>query len=197
MEWILVELSRLVCFLKISFHTFLGMSPPYYRTTKKHENSRSMEVFSIPPAELLDSNMVLQLSTMFWSFRNVQRCTPRKHDQEKMLVLPSQLLCSVLSTTDQCFVSFHRIQCHPHAKMRTTLFHGTRKSIIGNLLPTEFQKNFLKMPFPQQSCKRMRLRSKGTTGSFIPYWTMILAICVVVDESKCLDSPILEFFSNV
>ena len=27
----------------------------------------------------------------------------------------------------------------------------------------------------------------------LPYWTMILAICVVVDESKCLDTPILEF----
>ena len=31
----------------------------------------------------------------------------------------------------------------------------------------------------------------------LPYWTMILAICVVVDESKCLDSPILEFFTNL
>ena len=27
----------------------------------------------------------------------------------------------------------------------------------------------------------------------LPYWTMILAICVVVDESKCLDTPIFEF----
>ena len=27
----------------------------------------------------------------------------------------------------------------------------------------------------------------------LPYWTMILAICVVVDESKCLDTPIWEF----
>ena len=27
----------------------------------------------------------------------------------------------------------------------------------------------------------------------LPYWTMILAICVVVDESKSLDTPILEF----
>ena len=27
----------------------------------------------------------------------------------------------------------------------------------------------------------------------LPYWTVILAICVVVDESKCLDTPILEF----
>ena len=27
----------------------------------------------------------------------------------------------------------------------------------------------------------------------LPYWTMILAICVVVDESQCLDTPISEF----
>ena len=27
----------------------------------------------------------------------------------------------------------------------------------------------------------------------LPYWTMILAICVVVDESKCLDIPVWEF----
>ena len=27
----------------------------------------------------------------------------------------------------------------------------------------------------------------------LPYWTMILAICVVIDESKCLDIPILVF----
>ena len=25
----------------------------------------------------------------------------------------------------------------------------------------------------------------------LPYWTMISAICVVADESKCLDTPIL------
>ena len=27
----------------------------------------------------------------------------------------------------------------------------------------------------------------------LPYWKMILAICVVVDESKCLDTPIWDF----
>ena len=27
----------------------------------------------------------------------------------------------------------------------------------------------------------------------LPYWSMIQAICVVVDESKCLDTPISEF----
>ena len=27
----------------------------------------------------------------------------------------------------------------------------------------------------------------------VPYWTMTLPMCVVVDESKCLDIPIFEF----
>ena len=30
----------------------------------------------------------------------------------------------------------------------------------------------------------------------LPYWTMIWAICVVVDASKCLDTLILEIFHN-
>ena len=30
----------------------------------------------------------------------------------------------------------------------------------------------------------------------LPYWTMILAICVVVDESKCLDIPSLGIFNK-
>ena len=30
----------------------------------------------------------------------------------------------------------------------------------------------------------------------LPHWTMILVICVVVDESKCLDTPIWEFLLN-
>ena len=29
----------------------------------------------------------------------------------------------------------------------------------------------------------------------LPYWTMIQATCVVVDESKCLETPILDFFN--
>ena len=31
----------------------------------------------------------------------------------------------------------------------------------------------------------------------LPYWTMIQAICAVVDESKCLDIPIWEFSINL
>ena len=31
----------------------------------------------------------------------------------------------------------------------------------------------------------------------LPYWTMTWAICVVVDESKCLDIPIWVFLNNL
>ena len=60
-----VELpSRLVCQLTISLHTFLCMishiiSP--WRNTKILEYGS----FSVPPVEIRDSNMVLQLSTIF------------------------------------------------------------------------------------------------------------------------------------
>ena len=48
------------------------------------------------------------------------------------------------------------------------------------------------MPFPQQSCqKNTDFAQEKRLG--LPYSTMIWAICVVVDESKCLDIPIWEF----
>ena len=31
----------------------------------------------------------------------------------------------------------------------------------------------------------------------LQYWTKISAICVVVDESKCLDTPICGIFKNL
>ena len=32
---------------------------PHHKTMKKYEDSQSMEAFSVPPAEIRDSNMVL------------------------------------------------------------------------------------------------------------------------------------------
>ena len=53
---------------------------------------------------------------------------PNKHGRGKMLVLPNRLLW-VVSTSDQCFVSFQPILCHPHTQMRIILFDGVRISI--------------------------------------------------------------------
>ena len=65
---------------------------------------------------------------------------------------------------------------------------------IGNLVPTVFQKDFSQIAvlitvLPKDD--RTDFAQEERLG--LPYWKMILAICVVVDESKCLDIPILEF----
>ena len=91
--------------------------------------------------------------------------------------------------------SFQPIFCHPPTQIRITLFHGVRKS-IPNWKPST---NRIPKGFSQIAFHITVLPKDDRTASFqeerqgLPYWTMILAICVVVDESKCLDTPIWEF----
>ena len=128
-------------------------------------------------------------------FHIVFKYIPDIHDQGMMLVLPNQLLCLVLSTSDQYFVSFQPILCHPHTQIRITLFHGVRIS-IPNWKPFSIRisRGFSQITFP------IIVLPKDDHTDFVqeerlgfPYWTMILAICVVVDESICLEIPIWEF----
>ena len=97
--------------------------------------------------------------------------------------------------SDQCFVSFQPIWCHPHIQIRITSFDGVRKS-IPNWKPSPKR---AAIGFSQIALPIIVLLKDDRTDSVqeerldLPYWTMILAICVVVDESKCLDTPILEF----
>ena len=79
--------------------------------------------------------------------------------------------------------------------MRITHFHGVRKSIPNwKPSPNRISIGFSQIAFP------ITVLPKDDPTDFVqeerlglPYWTMIWAICVVVDESKCLDTPILEF----
>ena len=75
------------------------------------------------------------------------------------------------------------------------LFHGVRIS-IPNWKPSAnsasmgcSQNAFSKTVLPKDD--HTDFAQKERLG--LPYWTMIWAICVVVDESKCLDTPIFEF----
>ena len=92
-------------------------------------------------------------------------------------------------------MSFQPILCHPHTQIRTILFHDEQRD-IPNL---EFSPNHVFIRFSQIAFPITVLPNDDRTNSFqeerlgLPYWTMILAISVVVDESKCLDIPILEF----
>ena len=59
---------------------------------------------------------------------------------------------------------------------------------IWNFLPALFQSLSQKSP-----AKRVTVQIAQEEQLGLPYWTIILAICVVVDESKCLDTQILEW----
>ena len=120
---------------------------------------------------------------------------PSIHDPGKMLVLPNHLLCVVPSTSDQDFVSFQPILCHPHTQIRIILFHDAQRD-IPNL---EFSPSHVSIELSQIAFPIIVLPKDDSTDFAqeerlgLPYWTMIWAICVVVDESKCLDIPIWEF----
>ena len=152
--------------------------------------------------------VVFQLTHWNWRFKHgsvnaqclcyfhiVFECTPDIHEQRKMLVLPNQLLDWVPSTSDQCFVSFQPILCHPHTQIRINLFDGVRRD-IPNL---ELSPNHDSIEFSQIAFPIAVLPKDDRTDSFheerldLPYWNMIWASCVVVNESKCLDIPIWEY----
>ena len=68
---------------------------------------------------------------------------------------------------------------------------------IWNFFPNRISIGFSQIAFP------ITVRPKDDRADFVqeerldlPYWTMILAIRVVVDESKCLDIPIFGISNN-
>ena len=84
---------------------------------------------------------------------------------------------------------------HPHTQIRIILFHDERRDIPNlEFSPSHVSTGFSQIAFPTIVLpKDDRTDSAQEEQLGLPYWTMILAICVVVDEFKCLDTPILEF----
>ena len=84
--------------------------------------------------------------------------------------------------------------CHPHAQIRITLLHGVRISIPNwNPSPNRAAKGFSQIAFPTTVLPKDDRTDFAQEELDLPYWSMVQAICVVVDESQCLDTPILEF----
>ena len=74
------------------------------------------------------------------------------------------------------------------------LFHDEQRDILNlEFSPRHVLIGFSQIVFPIAVLpKDDRIDSAQEEQLGLPYWTMILAICVVVDESKCLAIPILE-----
>ena len=164
---------------------------PYRTTTKKYRYFPSMVILQMLLLNFWIQTWFFNCQQYLCSFHSVFECSPNIHDQRKMLVLPNQPLYEILSTSDQHFVSFQPILCHPHTQMRITLFHDEQRD-IPNL---EFSPSHASVGFSQIAFPTIVLPKDDHADFFqeerldLPYWTMILAICVVVDESKCLDTP--------
>ena len=154
-----------------------------------------MVVFQFLPRKFVIQTWFCNCPQNLCLFHIFFECSPSVPDQQKMLVLPNRLLCWVISTSDFCFATFQPILCHPHTQIRITLFQGERRSIpTWKPSPNRTSIGFSQIAFP------IIVLPKDDHADFaqekrlgLPYWTMILAICVVVDESKCLDTPIWEF----
>ena len=153
----------------ISWH-----DPPYCRTTKRFEYFPSMVIFQLLLRKFWIQTRFCICQQDLCLFHIVFEYTPRRHDLEKMLILPNQLLCSGLSTSDQDFVSFQPIWCHPHTQVRRILFHGVRIRIPINRAAIGFSRIAW---FSRRTCSNRlshnspakgwpyRFRSRGTTGS--------------------------------
>ena len=93
------------------------------------------------------------------------------------------------------FCFFPIFLSHPHTLIRIVLFHDVQKTFpIWKPSPKRTSKESSQIAFP------ITVLPKDDHTDFVqeerlgrPYWTMILAICVVVDESECLDIPFWEF----
>ena len=102
---------------------------PCHRTTKRYSDFPSMVIFHLIQREFRIQTLFCDCLQYLCLFHTVFEYIPSTHDQGKMLVLPNQLLCLLLSTTDWSFVSSQPIWCHPRTLIRIILFYGVRASI--------------------------------------------------------------------
>ena len=166
---------------------------PYRRSAERYTDFPSMVIFLLLPRKFVVQSWFCICQQYLCLFHIVFECSPSTHDQGMMLVLPNRLLYWVLSTSDLYFVSFQPIRRHPHTQIRVILFHGVRISIPNwKPSPNHVSTGFSQIPI-KVLLKDDRTDSAQEEQLGLPYWTMILAICLVVDESICLDIPIREF----
>ena len=130
-----------------------------------------MVVFQLPPRKFVIQTWFCNCQQHLCSFHIVFEHIPGKRDQGKMLVLPNQFLSWVLSTSDQCFVSFQPILSHPHTQIRITLLTVNEISIPKwKPSPNRTSIGFSQIAFPITVLPEgwpYRFRSRWTTGSSI------------------------------
>ena len=142
-------LSRLICQLTISFHTLLCMTSQCHKTMKKYEDFEGMVISLLAPRKFAIQTWFCNCPQYFCLSHIVFECSPNFRDPGKMLVLPNRLLCLVVSTSDQDFVSFQPVLCHPHTQIRIILFHDVQRDIANlEYSPSHVSIGFSQIAFP-------------------------------------------------
>ena len=131
-------------------------------------------------------------------FGGLFECNPNRHGQGTMSVLSNQRLSRVFSPLSRCCVSFQPVfMASTYTDKNKSFFSVNEPAFpIWNPSPNRVSIGFSQIAFPKivlPKDDRTDFAQEERLG--LRYWTMTSAICVVVDESKCLDIPILEFFN--
>ena len=176
-------LSCPVCQLTISFHTFRGMTF-HIVGHRRNKDFPSMVIFQLLLLKFWIQTWLCNCQQYLCLFHIVFQCIPSFHDQENV---GSPKSTSLLSTFHiGSMFCFFPIKCHPHTQIRITLFHDEQ----GDIPNLEFSPSHVSIRFSQIAFPTTVLPQDDRTDSAqeehlgLPFWTMIWAICVVVDESK-------------
>ena len=123
MEWILCWVVESSCLLihniasHISWHVL-----PHDRTTKKYTDFPNMVIFQLLLQKFWIRTWCCNYQKYIFVYFILSLSTSQIYMiKEDFIALPNQLLYWVLSTSEQCFVSFQSIWCHSHTQIRTTL----------------------------------------------------------------------------
>ena len=115
-----------------------------------------------------------------------------------MFARPDRFLSYVLSTLGQFFVSSQPVLCRAHTQTRIVLFHDLRISTPNlELFPNCVLKELSRIAFPiivLPEDDRTDFAQEERLD--LPCWTMIWAICVLVDVSKYPGHSDFGIFNN-
>ena len=169
--------------------------PPYHKTMKKYEDFEGMVVSLFPPRKFWIQAWFCNCQKYLCLFHIVFEYIPGVHYQGKMLVLPKST--SLLSTfhigSMFCFFPAN-LMSSTYTDKNNPLSRCMKKHSKLETFSQPYFNRIFQIAFP------ITVLPKDDRTDFaqeerldLPYWTMIQAICVVVDESKSLDIPIWEF----
>ena len=188
-EWILCWVVASSCWPTHNIvHHISWHNLPNRRTMKKYEDFPSMVFFSCSCGNpgFKHGSIIVNNTTAYskytWSRKDVD--SPKStsllstfHIGLRICFFPANLMSST-----------HTVQNDPFS--RSTNKHSQLETFSHSFS----KKDFLRLLFSLQSCSRMTIQISFKGNDWVFHtgpW--IWAICVVVEESICLDTPILEF----